>query len=194
MELFKFGFQGWWWKLHWALSREFRDLNISKLVNEKSGGNPGELSYGETPAMTLQRILTLAELPPEGRFVDLGMGRGLAAMAAACLGYRGAGIEVLPEYLGRAQKVADRLKLDVDFRQGDMLNSPWPAGDLYLLNSTAFPASFREQLVPRLKELEVGSLVVTYDWELTQPEFDNIATVRLPVTWGTVECRILRSR
>lgn len=171
--------------------REFRELDIEALVNSSRGG---ELSYGETPTVTLARILELAELAPGAGFVDLGSGRGVTVVAAALLGYRAAGMELLNEYVERSRKVATRVGVEVDFGQGDFLLEEWPKAELYLLNSTAFPADFRQRLNLRFQQLESGTLVCTYDWELESAEFDQLHALRLPVTRGTVLCRLFRVR
>lgn len=193
-ELAHFGLRSWWWKLHWAIHREFGDLDISALVRQKGGNHPGPLSYGETPTITLKRILEMAEIPPARKIVDLGMGRGLAVFAAALLGHQSAGLELVPEYVVRARRVADRLSLSVSLLEGNMLTAEWPKGDLYLLNSTAFPTTFRRVLSGRLGQLDPGTQVVTFDWSLQDTIFQTVSQARLPVTWGTVDCRVFRKR
>ena len=58
----------------------------------------------------MQRLLEVTRLPPGSRFVDLGSGRGLAALSAASLGYPACGLEFFPEYVERASGVAAELK------------------------------------------------------------------------------------
>lgn len=190
VEVLRFGSRAWWWRLRWAVAQEFKGLDIQALVSKKSASGGQELSYGETPTVTLARILELAELEPGSRFVDLGSGRGVTVMAAGLMGYKAAGLEIVGEYVERSRRAARRLGLEVELRQGDLLCEEWPEGGLYLLNSTAFPEPFREQLWSRLRELPSGVLVVTFDWVLE--EFEQTASLRLPVTRGTVMCRVYR--
>lgn len=172
--------------------RQFRDLDISKTVLEQAGVNPGEFSYGETPTVTLTRLLALAELHPGARLVDLGSGRGLTLLAASLLGYRAAGVEKVSEYVLRARRAARDLRVQVDLREADLITGEWPDGDLYLVNSTAFPPQFRTSLAGRLAQLPPASLVATYDWQLAGDVFEEFKARRLPVTWGTVLCRLYR--
>ncbi len=192
MEVLRFGTCRWWWQLRWATSQEFRGLDIRQVIEQYRQGDPGELSYGETPTVTLARILELTELPLGSGFVDLGAGRGTTVLAARLMGYRSGGVELIGEYLERAQRVAERLKLDVDLRHGNLLELDWPEGDLYLINSTAFPEGFRESLADRLEQLPPNTFIATYDWALSPERFEEQSALRLPVTRGTVDCRIFR--
>jgi protein-L-isoaspartate O-methyltransferase len=190
MEVLRFGHCGWWWKLRWAVWREFRDLDIAAIV----GGESADLSYGETPTVTLARILEVAELTPGARFVDLGAGRGVTVLAAALMGYSASGLEIVGEYVLRARRAAQRLAVEVEFRQQDFLQGEWPEGDLYLMNSTAFGEDMRDKLTERLRELGSQSMIVTYDWSLDPTHFEEQNALRLPVTRGTVMCRFFRPR
>ncbi|HIB66042.1 MAG TPA: class I SAM-dependent methyltransferase [Phycisphaerales bacterium] len=188
-ELAKYGRSGWWWRLHWAAWREFRGLDVGQVVRRHGGDSPGEFSYGETPGVTFLEILRLSGLKQGSTVLDLGSGRGLGVLTAALNGYKGVGLEMAGEYLNRARAVAQRVGVEVEFLQGDMLTLDWPESHLYFINSTAFPKAFRQSLVRRLEELAPGSLVVTYDWAL-HDGFKLLIERRLPVTWGTVMCRI----
>lgn len=164
--------------------REFRHLDLTTVVDRSFQ----EMSYGETPTVTLARLLELAKLEPESRILDLGAGRGGALLAAALMGYRVAGIEIVEEYVAGARRVATSLGLQIDFRTGDILQDKWPDADLVLLNSTAFPSQMRAQLAARLSK--VNATIVTYDWELDGEHFQQTEALRLPVTRGTVLCRL----
>lgn len=166
-------------------------MDISQVVHKYGGEDPREYSYGETPTITVNAIADLAALSRNSRIVDLGFGRGLPVLAWTCLGFRGAGVELIPEYTERALATANRLGLDVDLRTGDILTADWPEGELYFINSTAFGESFREKLREKLLDLPADSQVATYDWELGEG-FQETNQQRLPVTWGTVVCRIFR--
>lgn len=193
VEILRFGYCGWWWRLRWALWRESRHLNVDHVSQSAARQNP-ELSYGETPTATLARILELSELSAGSSFLDLGCGRGATVVAADFLGYRAHGLELIEEYVEVARRVAASLGRPVDFTQGDMLEVPWPEADLSLLNSTEFPEEFRSKLVARLEALPLDSVVVTYDWKLPESAFREFCSLTLPVSRGTVDCRLFRRR
>lgn len=193
LEVLRFGPCWWWWRLRWAVIQEYRGFDIQEVVSRHTAGGAQELSYGETPTVTLARLFELADLEPRARFVDLGSGRGLTVLAAALMGYEACGLELLEEYVKRARNVARRLKIQAEFRHSDILEEPWPEAELYLLNSTAFPQGFRDRLTPRLASLQRASIIVTYDWELSDEFFQEISSLRLPVTLGTVLCRLYQT-
>ncbi len=191
-ELFSLGWQPWWWKLHWSLWKNFRGLDIGRVVAEHGGDNPGEFSYGETPVLSASKLLAFAPLMPGSRVLDLGCGRGLVVLTAALMGFRAVGLERVSEYLVGAREVAEELGLQADFLEANMLESDWPPAELVFINSTAFPAEFRQGLLQRLEGLASGTVVTTYDWPLPKQNFEELKAFRLPVTWGTVRCGIFR--
>ena len=193
VELCSLGLQPWWWRLHWAMWREFRDLSITETVRLHGGESPGSLAYGETPTLTLHKILELSGVPLGSRFVDLGSGRGVTVLGACLLGYEARGLELVGGYVERARRAAERLDISAEFVLGDLLKHQWPEAELYLLNSTAFSPEFREALLERLTKVG-DALLVTYDWSLPSEEFVELRAHRFPVTWGTVMCRFYRVR
>lgn len=194
-ELGALGRHGWWWRLHRALRRRFRGLDPERMVREVQGPVPESLAYGETPAVSVLRLLEQSGLGKGGRFVDLGSGRGLAVLTAALAGYRAAGLEYFPEYVEGAREVAAELGLEVDLRVGDLLTAPWPEGDLYYVVSTAFGEDTRRRLGQRLaRELPAGTLVVTLDWVLDEEGFEGLRSFPLPVTWGVAQALVWSTR
>lgn len=193
-ELAVFGFQPWWWRLHWAAFRGYRGLDPGRIVRGMGADNPGALAYGETTSLGLRRILEWAGLRPPARILDLGSGRGLVVFASLLQGFESHGIEIVPEYVQRARKVARALNLPADLRQADMLEAEWPEADLILINSTAFPFDFRHSLLPRLADSSRSTSIVTYDWALPEERFKLAVSGRLPVTWGTVLGRLYKHR
>ena len=191
-EVLRFGYCLWWWRLRWAVWWEYRRFDIGSLLEKYEARRSEEYSYGETPTATLARILELANLPSGSSFLDLGSGRGVSVMAASFMGFQAFGLELIDEYVRFSHRVARRLNLQVDIRQADILRDDWPQTDILHLNSTAFPFDFRENLMERLQDLEVESLVSTFDWELNTSNFETLQTLRLPVTRGTVLWRLYR--
>lgn len=180
------GRQRWWRRLHWLLFRRYRRWDPDARVVELRGQNPGSLAYGETPCLSVCRLLELSGVRPPARVVDLGCGRGLPLFTAASLGYQATGIEFMGEYLKPARDIAQELELAVEFYQGDFLKADIPPGDLYLIASTAFPEGVRQQLAQRLAEqAPPGAQVVTGDWFIEHPAYERGKTLPLPVTWGT---------
>jgi len=185
-ELARLGGHGWWWRLNYSHWRAFRGLHPMRIAKELVKQGTRSFAHGETYAVTVAKIIQTAALKSTERFVDLGSGRGLPALTAASLGFSSTGIEYIGSYVKRCNRVAQELALPARFVQGDLLSTDWPAGELYLISSTAFPIPFREALQEKLEQLPLGTKVVTQDWVLPPPF--RLETLQvLPVTWGTAK-------
>lgn len=155
---------------------------------------PESLAYGETPAVSVLRILEVSGLPPGGSFLDLGAGRGLAACVAACAGHPATGLEYFQEHVRVARSVAAELELACRFEQGDFLSAPLPPADLTYACSTAFGEATREALGRRLAEaLPSGARLATLDWIPDPGAFEALQSFYVPVTWG-VACAVISRR
>jgi ubiquinone/menaquinone biosynthesis C-methylase UbiE len=69
-------------------------------------------------------VVELAALSQEERVIDLACGTGNAALLAAARGARVIGIDGAPRLLEVARQRAREQRLEVDFREGDLLRLP----------------------------------------------------------------------
>lgn len=184
----------WWWRLRRSLRKHSRGLDSDRLARRVQGDVPESLAYGETPAVSVLRILQVSALPPGATFLDLGAGRGLAACVAACAGYPASGLEYFEEHVRVARRVAADLELACRFEQGDFLSAPLPRADLTYACSTAFGEKTRLALGPRLAEtLAPGALLATLDWIPDPDAFEALQSFYIPGTWG-VACAVMSRR
>lgn len=184
MELWALGRRRWWWQMRSGLRREFRDLNPHRLVVNLRGHDPQELAYGESPPLTVLRVLQRVDLARGSRFVDLGSGRGIPCFVAHAVGLQVTGLEFLKPYVERCQRIARRYGWKIDFRAGSFVREPLPEAELYWVSSSAFPEGLRADLQAVLRGAPPGSWVVTQDWVLQGPEFVLELVQQLPVSWG----------
>ncbi|MBX3166789.1 MAG: class I SAM-dependent methyltransferase [Candidatus Eremiobacteraeota bacterium] len=184
-EYFQLRKQEWWRQLKRGLKREFRDLDPNKMVyNMRGPYHVGSLAFGETPVLSVLKILQTLDLPKGSTICDLGAGRGLPCLVAAAQGYRAIGLEYFAVYTERAQRIAESMGVDAAFIAGNFLNQPLPAADAYLVSATAFPEETRAQL--KLKLDEQARMVVAQDWILGPP-WEHERMQKLPVSWGTAQ-------
>ena len=183
------GDKAWWWQLHYYLWRAYSDWDPDAVLASLSEDeNLGTLAYGETPASTIRRALAVCRqhFPDAFSLCDLGAGRGVLSMTTAALGWDVLAVEYLAEFLKRSEPVCKKMKLSVDWVQGDFLELPLPPADIIHTAATAYPIEFRERLANKFAaegNLEQGFLI--QDWILDDERFEAITGMRLPVTWGS---------
>lgn len=174
----------WWWDLRRALKQEFADLDPHQLVQRLRGKQHiGSLAFGETPCLSVLKILETAQLEAGARLVDLGSGRGLPCLTASARGFPSLGLEYFAVYTERSTRIAKSLELPATFLSGNLLSRPLPPAQLYLISATAFPESFRAQLQQHLHQAPSNCWIVTQDWIL-DPPFVVTRMQQLPVSWG----------
>jgi ubiquinone/menaquinone biosynthesis C-methylase UbiE len=81
-----------------------------------------------TPDRTAQEIagvMTMLNLPPGARILDLCCGQGRHGVPLARAGYRVTGLDLSPYLLEQAQSSSQRANVDISWVQGDMRRLPW---------------------------------------------------------------------
>jgi hypothetical protein len=182
-ELIKLRNQPWWRQLKAGLKKEFADLDPNQMVyNMRGPYHVGSLAFGETPVLSVLKILETLQLPKGSTIVDLGSGRGVPCLTAAALGYRAIGLEYFAVYTERCQRIAQKMGVDASFRAGNFLHQPLPEADAYLVSATAFPEDTRAALKAKLDQQ--ARRIVAQDWILGPP-WEHERMQKLPVSWGT---------
>jgi SAM-dependent methyltransferase len=139
-----------------------------------------EVPYVKTPEPVVDAILTLAEIGPGDRLIDLGSGDGRIVIAAARrFGIRALGVEIDPSLVtlsnARAAEagVADRVRFaaqdlfETDLRDATVIT-------LYLLPDVNLA------LRPRLLALAPGTRIVSHDWDMGDWPSDRSVEVDAP--------------
>jgi hypothetical protein len=107
-------------------------------------------------------------------------------MATAALGWDVLAVEYLAEFQKRSEPVCRKMNLSVDWVQGDFLKLPLPPADIIHTAATAYPDDFRARLQAKfVEEGFPGQGFLIQDWILDEEQFEILAGVRLPVTWGS---------
>ena len=183
------GDKAWWWQIHYHLWRAYGDWDPDAVLASLSAEEDlGTLAYGETPASSIKRALSMCRehFPNAFSLCDLGAGRGVLSMTCAALGWDVLAVEYLAEFLKRSEPVCQKMGLTVDWVQGDFLKLPLPPADIIHTAGTAYPTEFRQKLADKFfteGTAEQGFLL--QDWILDEERFEALAGVRLPVTWGS---------
>lgn len=176
----------WFRPLKRTLEREFSGVDPDNPSRLKSDSE----IFGETPVLTVVKLLGLLESGPE-QFVDLGSGRGLACLVAANSGYRARGFELEADWVARATRAADALGLQAEFHSADFLQQAWPDPAVVFVVATAYPPSTRSAILQQVRDMKPGSVLIAGDW----PGIDGLEQIwsgPLPVDWGVILFSIYR--
>lgn len=153
---------------------------------------PDPYQYGETPLTTLAKMVRRFAIEPGTQIYELGSGAGRASLwlnlVAKCAVR---GIEQVPLFVERAQKVAERLNLEeLEFRCESFLDSSYASADLIYLNGSCMQDEEILALCKRLADLKPGSRVITVSHALTDyaPEYFVLTKKeRLHFFWGRAD-------
>jgi SAM-dependent methyltransferase len=143
-------------------------------------GQPGkDVVWVPTPPALVEAMLTLAEVTPRDRVVDLGSGDGRNVIAAALRGARATGVEFNPELveLSRQRANAAGVGTRATFVQHDMFTYDFSQASvmaLFLLPSNLL------QLRPKLLALQPGSRIVSNTFLIQDWTPDATVTVDGP--------------
>lgn len=174
----------WYWPLVKLLDKANAELDPFR----KDRVRGTEDLFGETPILTIFRLLEIAEAVLQEKprlWVDLGCGRGVSCLTAASVGVASVGFEKEMSWVQSASCVAEKMSLPATFESGDFLLKEWPSPALVFVVATAFPQVMREEIALRLLRQPAPTAVMTADWELGEYGFQQRWEGRLPVDWGT---------
>lgn len=143
-------------------------FSISKRFLEKRK-NEEIYAYGETPLKTLELILRKVKITTEDHFFDLGAGRGrVAFFINAFTDAKVTAIEFIPEFVDRAKKIQEKLKLSkLTFIQEDLLESDLSSGTIFYLYGSSYPDDFLKKLAEKLSRLKAGIRVISVSFPIT---------------------------
>ena len=142
-------------------------------------------TYGETPPPVLYRMLRRWGVGPQDVFYDLGSGCGVAVLTAALLAGKAVGVELVPEAVEFARRVAGLLEVpNVEFRQGDLLETDLTEATFVYAACTLFPKPLRAQLEARLRTCRKGTRVLTATHPIRAKGFLLVARVPMFFSWA----------
>ncbi len=154
--------------------------------------------YGETPLATLDAILKHCPIGPDDVAYELGSGRGRACFWLSLYkGYNTVGIEYIPTFVERAQKLAGFFNVkNVDFRCEDILTADLSEATWIYLFGSALPDETITKLTKRLEMLKPGTKIISISYPVTAyTDNENIVvtnTIDVTFPWGETTAYIQR--
>jgi hypothetical protein len=168
------------WQNPFKISKEF-------LLNS---GAADPYAYGETPLTTFAQIAEACQITAKDTLVELGCGRGRSCFWLHCFyGCRVIGIDFVPLFIEKAQKVKERYQLEsLEFRCEDMLTSHFDEGTIFYLYGTCLDDEVIRKLIDKFRKLPAGTKIITVSYPLNdytrKPLFSVLRELTLPFTWG----------
>lgn len=147
---------------------------------------PTELTYGETPYMTIKSVLDFIPINTNSVFYDLGCGKGrLAFFVRFVYKIPVVGIELLPTYVKVATLWAKRHNWqNIRFIQGNMLKADLSAGTIFFIAGTCLESKTQTQLAQKLESLTHPCYVITTSYPIKSDRFRIIKILKQPFSWG----------
>ena len=126
--------------------------------------------FGETPLTTLEQICRWSKIPKGKVIFDVGCGWGRSTFFLHTYNraHRTIGIDLVPEYIERANKIRSFMKLDyMVFVEADIRNIDYRDADIIYMYGTCFPEEFVQSIVDIWEEdLKEGTMILTTSYSL----------------------------
>ena len=167
-------------------------FSISRRFLQKRG-EPDVYAYGETPLTSLEKIAKEAQITSKDCVYELGAGRGATCFwLHQFIGCSVVGIEYVPEFVERAERIRRRLKVKgIEFRLADMLKTDFKGATVCYLYGTCLDEHAIKLLIQKFKKLPVGTKIITVSYPLTDytadPCFHIMKRFSVPFTWGSAD-------
>lgn len=100
------------------------DVSAFKAMQKK--GWPVFASFEMFTGTCAPRLVAFAGVTSGQSVLDIGCGTAVAALTAARLGAKATGLDLTPELLARAKENAQIMGLDIELREGDAEELPFP--------------------------------------------------------------------
>lgn len=185
---FIFGRRLWWWRLNLYYALEYM-LGIHRVANRESKSlqlAADNFICGETPCITLKRIVENCAYQPGDTFIDLGCGRGQTVFFARLMfNLKARGYELIPTFVTKARLINFLLKTDrVEFFHRNILDADLQDAKIVYIVPTTFTEDFLERVSQKLREVPAGSFIVSASRPLDEAHFELFRQDRLLYSWG----------
>lgn len=158
--------------------------------------------YGETYLTTFAKAIKAAAPTSDDLFVELGSARGRNCFwVKSFVGCKVLGLEQVPAFVERAQKVVERLSLEkIEFRCEDFFKSDLSDATLLFVDATFIEGRELGSLLRKLDTMAAGARVVGVNLTLVAESappsskrvWERIDKLALPFLWGEGEVAVFR--
>jgi hypothetical protein len=142
---------------------------VSRRYMNRIGSNE-EMTFGETPLITLEKICQRAEIPANAVIFDLGCGWGRTTffLHAHNRAHLTIGIDIVPKFISRAEKLRRWMRKEsIVFLEADFRSINYKDADVIWLYGTCFKEDTIQELVERWEsQLKEGAIIITTSYSL----------------------------
>lgn len=166
--------------------RTFYSIAKNRFEKGLSERPDEELTYGETPYITIHKIMKKISIPQDSFFLDLGCGKGkLVFYIHRRFRIRAAGMDVIPTYISAATRMAKREKMEnVKFIQKDFLTSKIPNASIIYVTCTCLSNDTRKKLFDKFESVSPGTVIVTASYPINRSDFKLEKSFKAYFSWG----------
>ncbi|MBI2251724.1 MAG: hypothetical protein HYU63_03055 [Armatimonadetes bacterium] len=186
------GFKKWYWKLKKEIFINYfldTPYQIIKREAPKLEIPEQELIYGETPLITMKKILKLINCNSNDIFYDLGGGRGLTVFfVSKFLNIESFGIEIVPAFVKKVNQIKEKLKFyKAAFIQANFLNVDISKATILYIASTTFTEETLKKLTHKTKELKKDAKIITLSTPLKGEHLTLLYSKKFYFSWGETQ-------
>lgn len=174
-----------------ALCRAYRFTNPYRTCRKffESKGEKDVDLYGETPLTVLEKIAKEGALSSQDHLFELGCGRGRGSFFLAHrVGCKVTGVEWVPEFVERAQKINKNPRLS--FRCEDMQSCDFKGATAIYLYGTCLEDDVIHKLIASFKKLAAGTQFITVSYSLTDYDHEAFSLIKefsVDYPWGEAQ-------
>jgi len=156
-------------------------------------GESNIYAYGETPLTTLEKIANECSISKKDCVYELGCGRGRTCFwLHSFIGCKVVGIEMVPEFVERAKRITEKLKIsNLQFQLTDMCTANYDDATVLYLYGTCLEDDTINTLIEKFSQLSAGTKIITVSYPLndftTKPCFEIMKCFTGTFTWGETE-------
>ena len=184
-EFLKWGMNKTWLKIQFLLFREYF-LNSPFSIIKKYANKNDDFIYGETPLLTLDRILNDAGVTSDDVFVDLGCGRGLTLFGAyLSKNMKCVGIDLIEPFIKKGKKIALELKTDkIEFITNDITTYDFSTGNVFFIAGTTFDEELINKVAKKLSKVKANTKIISLSQKINAENFKVMWKKKYQFSWG----------
>lgn len=142
--------------------------------------------YGETPLVTLEKMVQAFGIKPEDHWLELGSGRGRTCFWMSLVwGCETRGIEWVPSFVVRANRAVRLFSLkNLEFHRQSIYEADFSWASVVFLYSTCMSEDEIAKLLICMEKLPVGAKVITVSEPLSHPNYFFNQSLSVSFPWG----------